>query len=48
MIPPDYFLEHCSYKADKYRQEKHFPNIVVFLIVLIVLLKMEMVVIMMK
>jgi len=28
MIPPDYFLEHCSYKADKYRQEKHFPNIV--------------------
>ena len=28
MMPPDYFLEHCSYKADKYRQEKHFPNIV--------------------
>jgi hypothetical protein len=28
MIPPDYFLERCSYKADKYRQEKHFPNIV--------------------
>lgn len=28
MMPPDYFLEHCSHKADKYRQEKHFPNIV--------------------
>ena len=28
MIPPDYRLERCSYKADKYRQEKHFPNIV--------------------
>ena len=28
MIPPDYRLEHCPYKADKYRQEKHFPNIV--------------------
>ena len=28
MIPPNYFLEHCSHKADKYRQEKHFPNIV--------------------
>lgn len=27
-LPPDYFLEHCSYKADKYRQEKHFPNLV--------------------
>ena len=27
MIPPNYFLERCSYKADKYRQEKHFPNI---------------------
>ena len=28
MIPPNYRLERCSYKADKYRQEKHFPNIV--------------------
>jgi len=28
LIPPNYFLEHCSYKADKYRQEKHFPNLI--------------------
>ena len=25
MIPPNYFLEHCSHKADKYRQENTFP-----------------------
>ena len=28
LLPPKYRLEWCNYKADKYRQEKHFPNIV--------------------